>query len=117
MSKHGSKRRALFSDASKRLEPGVPFILTGDFNAPAGGEVYRLFADRLADAWVRAEHRSGPECTFGGFKGFTQGARIDWILYRGPFRVLEAETVTRNWEGRYPSDHYPVFALLEFTRR
>jgi len=55
------------------VEPGVPFILTGDFNAPAGGEVYRLFADRLADAWVRAEHRSGPECTFGASKASRRG--------------------------------------------
>lgn len=104
-------------DRIERLDPQIPLILTGDFNAPAGGEVYQLFQARLEDAWAKAARRAGPECTFGGFKGNTQGARIDWILLRGPFRVLEAETVTRNWDGRYPSDHYPVFAILEFVSR
>jgi endonuclease/exonuclease/phosphatase family metal-dependent hydrolase len=28
---------------------------------------------------------------------------------------VEAETVTRNQDGRYPSDHFPVFAVLEFS--
>lgn len=100
-----------------KLDPAVPLIMTGDFNAPAGGEVYQVFSGLLEDAWLRAARRTGPECTFGGFKGVTECPRIDWILYRGPFRVLEAETVTRNWDGRYPSDHYPVFAVLEFAGR
>lgn len=107
----------LIAQRIRGLEASVPFIMTGDFNAPAGAEVYQVFAGLLEDAWVRAARRSGPECTFGGFKGAVEGARIDWILYRGPFRVTEAETVTRNWDGRYPSDHYPVFAVLEFAAR
>ncbi len=116
---HAARMNAarLIVERIRQLDSGVPFIMTGDFNAPAGGEVYQVFAGLLEDAWSRAQRRVGPECTFGGFKGLTDGARIDWILFRGPFRVLEAETVTRNWDGRYPSDHYPVFAVLEWTGR
>jgi endonuclease/exonuclease/phosphatase family metal-dependent hydrolase len=97
----------------EKLPKNVPFILTGDFNAPAGGEVYKVFAGALEDAWVTAAKRSGPECTLSGFTGRTTGPRIDWILYRGGWKALEAETVTKNDNGRYPSDHYPVFAALE----
>jgi len=95
------------------LPPEVPFLMTGDFNAPAGGEVHRLFAPALKDAWESAPKTSGPTGTFNGFEGRTSGPRIDWILFRGPWKALEAETVTFNDKGRYPSDHFPVFALLE----
>ncbi len=107
----------LIAERIKTLREEIPFVLTGDFNAPAGGEVHAVFAALLKDAWTAAPRRSGPEATFNGFKGSTTGARIDWILYRGGLKALEAETVTRNQDGRYPSDHYPVFAALEFEGR
>jgi len=107
----------LIAERIRTLDSRIPLILTGDFNAPAGGEVHQTLTRLLEDAWLRAARRSGPECTFGAFKGIVECNRIDWILYRGPFRVQEAETVTRNWDGRYPSDHYPVFAVLEFENR
>ena len=58
--------------------------------------------------------KSGPNGTFNGFKGTTTGARIDWILFRGFARAAQVETVTKNDGGRYPSDHFPVFAVLEY---
>jgi len=104
----------LIAERLQQRPKDVPLILTGDFNAPAGGEVYKVFAGALEDAWVTAAKRTGPECTLSGFKGNTSGPRIDWILCRGDLKTLEAETVTYNQNGRYPSDHYPVFAVLEF---
>jgi endonuclease/exonuclease/phosphatase family metal-dependent hydrolase len=96
-----------------KLPADVPFVMTGDFNAPAAGAVYKVF-EGLTDAWTAAPKRIGPEGTFNAFKGVSDGPRIDWIMYRGALRALEAETVTKNDNGRYPSDHYPVFAVLEF---
>jgi endonuclease/exonuclease/phosphatase family metal-dependent hydrolase len=96
-----------------KLPANVPFVMTGDFNAPAGGTVYKVF-EGLTDTWTAAPKRTGPEGTFNAFKGVSDGPRIDWIMYRGAVRAVEAETVTKNDNGRYPSDHYPVFAVLEF---
>lgn len=96
------------------LPAGPAFVLTGDFNAPADGEEYGVVTAGLKDAWKTAARRAGPEGTFNGFKGISTGPRIDWILYRGALEAVEAETVTRNEEGRYPSDHFPVFAALEW---
>jgi endonuclease/exonuclease/phosphatase family metal-dependent hydrolase len=94
----------------------LPLILIGDFNAPAGGEPYRVLTQGLRDAWSTAARRSGPEATFHGFTGKPGSARIDWILYRPEqIRVLESETVARHQDGRYPSDHFPVFAVLELS--
>jgi endonuclease/exonuclease/phosphatase family metal-dependent hydrolase len=97
-----------------KLSASVPFVMTGDFNAPAGGPVQKKFLETLTDAWTAApaDKRTGPEGTFHGFRGQPSNARIDWVLYRGPWRVLEAETVTYNQSGQYPSDHFPVFVRL-----
>ncbi len=103
----------LIASRIRALPPEIPFLMTGDFNAPAGGEVYRVFEGLLTDAWKAAARREGPEGTFHGFKGQPTGPRIDWILFRGPFTVDSAETVTFNDNGRYPSDHFPVLAVLK----
>ena len=92
----------------------LPFVLIGDFNAPQGGAAYRVFDGLLTNAWGTATRKSGPEGTFHGFKGTPTGPRIDWILFRGFARATEAETITKNADGRYPSDHLPVLAVLEF---
>lgn len=97
------------------LPADVPVIVTGDFNAPAEGGVYNtMLGPQLRDAWREAPKRTGLETTLSSFRGNTEGRRIDWILYRGSLEALEAETVTYNEGGRYPSDHYPVLAVFEF---
>ena len=85
-----------------------------DIYSQAGEEVYGIFVPPLSDAWIETARKSGPETTSSRWRGNTVGRRIDWILYRGNLKTLEAETVTHNLDGRYPSDHYPVFAKLEF---
>ena len=92
----------------------VPVVLTADFNSPAGGEIYQLLSSELRDAWCDAAVRRGPDGTlnFFGRKG-PSDRRIDWILYRGPWRVVDAETVTNARDGRYPSDHFPVVATFD----
>lgn len=98
------------------LPPELPVIVTGDFNATAErSEPYRIFIDGgMKDAWTGADRQEGPATTWSGFKAPDPNSkqRIDWILYRGPFSVEHCETVTHNEDGRYPSDHYPVFARM-----
>ena len=94
------------------LPQDLAVILTGDFNAPAGGEIYAALTADLEDAWTTATSTIGPEGTVHGFGRFTSGRRIDWILHRGVGRVLSAETVTYRRNGLFPSDHYPVCAAF-----
>jgi endonuclease/exonuclease/phosphatase family metal-dependent hydrolase len=104
----------VISEKMRALPSGTPFVMTGDFNAPADEDVYKILVPPLSDAWIATARRSGPETTLSRWSGNTEGRRIDWILYRGTIKALEAETVTHNLDGRYPSDHYPVCATLEF---
>jgi endonuclease/exonuclease/phosphatase family metal-dependent hydrolase len=94
-------------------DPALPVVLTGDFNAPAGGETYKILAPLLKDAWLEAPDKKGPEGTFHGFKGRPGPARIDWIMFRAPWKAVSAETITDNRDGRYPSDHFPVMAVFD----
>lgn len=95
-----------------RLPKDVPVILTGDFNTGVDSDAYKEIAAQLQDAWRTAPRRSGPTGTFHGFTGKPGADRIDWILFRGPWKVRQVDTVTRNDNGRFPSDHFPVLAVL-----
>lgn len=55
------------------------------------------------------------EASFHGFKGGTQGSRIDFILHTPELKATAAE-IDRNKsaESRFPSDHFPVTAVLQW---
>jgi endonuclease/exonuclease/phosphatase family metal-dependent hydrolase len=107
-----ARRRSAELIAS-RLPKDGPFVLTGDFNAAAGDSTaYSALVPALTDAWVAAKKKTGPEGTFHGFKGTPGKARIDWILFRAPWKVKSAATLTDSRNGRYPSDHFPVLAVF-----
>jgi endonuclease/exonuclease/phosphatase family metal-dependent hydrolase len=81
--------------------------------------VYALLTGHggFADSW-RAAGRPDTLGTFHGFKGTAAArgaARIDWILTRGPARVLASDIVTDAREGQLPSDHFPVFARVQLS--
>lgn len=110
----------------KRIEelPGhPPVIVTGDFNEGEGSRPYlALFAPKdslppvLLDTY-RAAHpvRASDEGTFSGFKAANrEGARIDWIGHTQQFKVLRAAIDRTERDGRTPSDHFPVIAVLEW---
>lgn len=101
----------VIADFLAKLPAGVPVILAGDFNTVPGKEAYKTITAYLKDAWDAAAERVGPPDTFHGFQGAARAARrIDWILYRAPWKVTRAETITMHDGDRYPSDHYPVIA-------
>jgi endonuclease/exonuclease/phosphatase family metal-dependent hydrolase len=97
-----------------KLPADTPVVLTGDFNSGApDAQPYKMLSAELKDARMSAARREGPEGTNGGFRGRTTGARIDWIFFRGNIKPLESETIVRNNDGHYPSDHFPVLAVLQ----
>ncbi len=69
--------------------------------------------DALTDTWTVAKtHWSQEMSTFHGYETpGAPGARIDWILTRGPWETLGAGIVpTVSPGGQYPSDHFPIVA-------
>ena len=98
------------------LEKGAQVVITGDFNSGEGSRPYQfLVGGDLIDTF-RSVHptRTEEESTFTAWKGRLIGNRIDWVLCSPNFRVLSAKIDRTNDQGRYPSDHYPVTATLNY---
>lgn len=92
-------------------------IVTGDFNTAEASEPYNAFLDgndELVDTF-RLSHpnKSENEGTFNGFRGISNGARIDWILASKSLKCISADIDRTSFDGRFPSDHFPVNAILE----
>lgn len=81
----------------------LPALLCGDDRLPA-----------LTDAY-RETHpaRDVNEQSFHGFRGGTEGSRIDFILHTPQFRTMECEIDHSNENGRYPSDHFAIEAVFD----
>jgi endonuclease/exonuclease/phosphatase family metal-dependent hydrolase len=97
------------------IRESMPVLLTADFNSTADSEIHLLMCDSLRDAWCDAARRIGPAGTLNGFGRIADDRRVDWILYRAPWQVVEVDTMARTRDGRYPSDHYPVVATFDVS--
>ncbi len=118
-------------------------ILTGDFNVDQRDEIFSIFKQSglLNDAYDVAEHRFAENGTFAGYMTdrFTK-SRIDHILVTKNFSVRRYGVLTNaywtpredslehgssnttrefrmaKFDRRMPSDHYPVFAKIEYHK-
>ena len=103
----------------------TPVIITGDFNAPADtclAGPYRVFmrppghpdrtGHRYADPYATLHPAATASGTFNAFDGRRDGPRIDWILASETWVPVEADILRTSRDGRYPSDHFPVTAVL-----
>ena len=102
------------------INPGGPVVIVGDFNSREDDEDYATLvrhADDTGPRYLDAYREIHPdrqtdEATFHGFKGGKEGSRIDWIIHTPDLRATEAHIDRSSEDGRYPSDHYPITALL-----
>jgi endonuclease/exonuclease/phosphatase family metal-dependent hydrolase len=111
---------ALIARRMKERNHPEPVFLTGDFNAGEENPAVRFVkgqgeaagSPRLVDTF-RAVHPDARDAgTFNGWKGQTMGAKIDYIFAPADTRVLDARILHDNRDGRYPSDHFPVKAVV-----
>jgi endonuclease/exonuclease/phosphatase family metal-dependent hydrolase len=101
----------------KRLNTsGFPALLTGDFNATPESEPIKLLSTELQDS--KAADKSmmmGPGGTFNNFDTTNPATeRIDYIFTGKGLRVANYYILRETRDGRYPSDHFPVIAILKF---
>ena len=103
-----------------------PFVVTGDFNAGENNPVVTYLKGKTAadsaktpvpmiDTF-RVLHPDVKDVRTGhAFRGGRQGHKIDYVLVPPAAKVLEAQILYDNIDGRYPSDHYPVTARLRLS--
>jgi endonuclease/exonuclease/phosphatase family metal-dependent hydrolase len=97
----------------------VPAIIMGDFNSKPIDEPIVILNDkndpiRFTDCKeLSVSPHYGPSGTFNGFKSKeVDEYPIDYIFLKGKWKVLQHATLSQTWEGRFSSDHFPVFAKL-----
>jgi len=90
-----------------------PFLVMGDFNADEENPARLALAEAgLRDAFSELHPEQTVIGTFNGFKGRTEGAKIDAVLVSEHWKPLQATIDRTEVEGRFPSDHFPVTAIL-----
>lgn len=91
-----------------------PVILLGDFNATPESEPITIVKGGLMEARLVAGKMTLPQP--GSFNAFDSGKPaanlIDHMFLSSDVRVVNYEMLVESREGRYPSDHFPVFADL-----
>ena len=109
----------LLKEKIAEISGNLPVILTGDFNCKPGSAPYQVLADRsgdhvLADARFAAPKEiTGVDFTFVGadFTGIP-GDLIDHVFVSSGWTVSDAFIDDNCIDGRCPSDHLPVVAIL-----
>jgi len=99
-----------------------PFVVLGDFNMELSNPAMRYLQNyamqtpypRMIDAWSSVHFHEPEIGTRHGFRGRTSGPMIDHIPLCENTIPLEVKIDRRNYDGKYPSDHFPVIAKIVF---
>ena len=100
-----------------------PVIITGDFNVFERNPVIRSLKGLIPvkspgfvpfiDAY-REIHPRALGGTYNFFRGFRFGPRLDYIFVSQDLLVRDVEIIRTSFGGMYPSDHFPIKALLKY---
>ena len=102
----------------KEIAGKSPVILTGDFNATPEDEPIRIIlnpedGNKLIDAEkISKNGHYGPYGTFNAFKSEQIGKHIDYVFVKNGITCSQHTTHSESWESKFPSDHFPVSAVL-----
>jgi endonuclease/exonuclease/phosphatase family metal-dependent hydrolase len=103
------------------LAGGGPAVVTGDLNADPSSVPYRVLTrdtiagavPPLVDAFVASRDGSyGPTSSWNAFKAIEPGRRIDYVMVTPGVPVFAHAILPDYWDGRFPSDHLPVMAVV-----
>jgi len=120
---HRGKRARLGSAKLIRqmleIRAGRAFVVMGDFNCGPGSAPYRELTDdrgnlaELQDPWYYLRSPLAKIGTYHGFTGATdKSPRIDWIMHNRRLEPTRVDIILDDYQGLWPSDHYPVTATL-----
>lgn len=102
----------------KEIAKDAPVICTGDFNSLPETEQIKALSSLLNDTRdVTKLPPYGPVGTSTGFR-FTAPLknRIDYVFVSDHFDVFKYAVLTDAKDQRYPSDHMPVVAEINFVK-
>ncbi|PQJ13056.1 endonuclease [Flavipsychrobacter stenotrophus] len=92
-------------------------ILTGDLNGGYSTDCYKIIATSgtLKDTYEQADHPYTNNPSFNGFGKQIDGSDIiDHIFTTKHFKIKRWGILSDTYHGKYPSDHFPVLAEVEY---
>lgn len=107
----------LILEKIKTIAGNTPVILTGDFNGDHTSAWYQELANSgtVTDTYKLAKN---PYLNNGSFNAFGHNLNhksiIDHIFITKPLIVKKWGVLTDTYYGKYPSDHFPVLAVLSW---
>ncbi len=118
-----SQSATLIRNEINQLSGGLPLIVMGDFNTDLSSSALQTLTGvnipgfDLSDSYRQVFPTVGPnEATFHNFTGNQAGVAIDHIFSTPTvFTATAAEIVHTSYNGKYPSDHFPITATLRVT--
>lgn len=113
--------RLITQRVAERQHPD-PVIVMGDFNVGENNPAMNyLLRDADGPGWVDTFRVIHPEekvvGTFNAFRDRIDGEKIDFVLVQPGTKVLDASIDRTRVDGRSPSDHEPVTAVIEIPAR
>lgn len=99
----------------RKMAGTTPTIFTGDFNVDQTNESYAEVVNSglLKDSYELAPIKLATNGTFNDFDiNKKSDSRIDHIFVTQQFKVKRYAILTNSFNGRLPSDHYPVVAIM-----
>ncbi len=116
-----STSKMLIDSMAHRRFTDVPAVVTGDFNATdANSAVVYLKQNTilpLSDTYRLLYPNAPNSGTFHNWTGTQTGDKIDYILVpQNTFTDLAAEIIHYQVNNLYPSDHFPIYAEIRFTK-
>lgn len=89
----------------------IPVMLTGDFNCEPSSRTIELIDESgLISAFSVLEEPLSR--TYHAYQGGDTGSPIDYIYVSKAARISSATIDRSLYNGRYPSDHYPITAAI-----
>ena len=110
----GYEMTVILKYINDNLGTSLPIVMSGDWNDTEDSTIFEDMYQTFQNA--RWTARSGDSYgTYNGFSNLNSSTKIDHIFYRGFSGCAKIVTVRQKWDAyQFISDHFPVYAYLEF---
>jgi endonuclease/exonuclease/phosphatase family metal-dependent hydrolase len=115
----GARKKSTRLIAKKVLnrDHDEPFIVMDDFNMKKDSSAMDILCQNsvspMVNAWILTKPGQESYGTCHSFSGRINGRKIDHIFADPQTTILSVDINHNNFNGRYPSDHFPVTAILK----
>lgn len=112
------KSARLIDEFVQNSDPGIPVVITGDFNCDDQSEPYHFLTQQSSTLWKDSYKNTilkptGGPGTFNGFGSESNPPRIDFIFCDKNWTIFEHHVLEVKEKEMYVSDHYPVLGIIK----